>query len=114
MCLFYLKMSDPLSNNDIFIAIELLQSTLLNTCEQEQSDGHCESDRPSVVFFSLRRSYHYGRGQAYFVIHDLADRACDSGGAACVMAHQSDDGVLTIVSGICRTCQESYLTGTMN
>ena len=37
-----------------------------------------------------------------------------SGGAACVMAHQSDDGVLTIVSGICRTCQESYLTGTMN
>ena len=37
-----------------------------------------------------------------------------SGGAACVMTHQSDDGVLTIVSGICRTCQESYLTGTMN
>ena len=35
-------------------------------------------------------------------------------GAACVMTHQSDDGVLTIVSGICRTCQESYLTGTMN
>ena len=100
MCLFYLKMSDPLSNNDIFIAIELLQSTLLNTCEQEQSDGHCESDRPSVVFFSLRRSYHYGRGQAYFVIHDLADRACDSGGAACVMTRRGDGGVQTGVSGI--------------
>ena len=52
MCLFYLKVSDPLSNNDIFIAIALPPSTLLNTCEQEQSDGHCESDRPSVVFDS--------------------------------------------------------------
>ena len=44
-------MSDPLSNNDIFIAIKLLQSTHLNTCEQEQSGGHCESDRPSEVFW---------------------------------------------------------------
>ena len=52
MCLFYLKVSDPLSNNDIFIAIALLLSTILNTCEQEQSDGHCESDRPSEVFDS--------------------------------------------------------------
>ena len=98
-------MSDPLSNNDIFIAIELLRSTLFNTCEQEQSDGHCESDRPSEVFFTLRRSYHYGRGKAYFVICNLADRACDSDGPACVMARRGDGGVQTGVSGI-RTTNE--------
>ena len=59
MCLFDLKMSDSLSNNDISFAIALLPSTLLNTCEQEQSGSHGENDRPSAVFVSRRRSYHW-------------------------------------------------------